>query len=67
MKKYDKEDIEITWNSEICVHAGLCARQLPEVFKPKEKPWIQTANASKERIVEQVAKCPSRALSIQNK
>jgi len=37
---------------------------LPEVFKPKESPWVQTENATKERIIEQVLKCPSGALSI---
>ncbi|MFT7546150.1 MAG: putative Fe-S cluster protein YjdI, partial [Gammaproteobacteria bacterium] len=36
-----------------------------EVFKPKERPWIQPENASKEQIIEQVKKCPSGALSIQ--
>jgi len=66
MKKYEKDDIAISWNSEKCIHAGLCARQLPAVFKPKEKPWIQTEHASKAQIVEQVAKCPSGALSILN-
>jgi len=67
MKKYDKEDIQVIWNSEKCIHAGLCARQLPAVFKPKEKPWIQLDNANKDQIVDQVSKCPSGALSIQKK
>jgi len=65
MKKYKKEDISIVWNSKKCIHAGYCARQLSEVFKPKDRPWIQPENASKERIIEQVSKCPSGALSIE--
>jgi len=65
MKKYKKEDVEIVWNSEKCIHAGLCARQLSAVFKPKDRPWIQPENASKEEIIDQVKKCPSGALSIQ--
>lgn len=64
MKKYNKEDISIGWESDKCIHAGFCARQLSSVFKPKERPWVQPENASKEQIVEQVAKCPSGALSI---
>lgn len=64
MKKYKKDDISIGWNPEKCIHAGFCARQLSEVFKPKEKPWIQPENATKEQIIEQVNKCPSGALSI---
>ena len=64
MKKYKKEDIYIGWNKEKCTHAGFCAGQLSEVFKPRERPWIQPANASKDRIIAQVQKCPSGALSI---
>lgn len=65
MKKYQKEDINIVWKSEKCIHAGFCARQLSEVFKPKDRPWIQPDNANKERIIEQVKKCPSGALTIE--
>jgi len=64
MKTYKKEDISIGWNADKCIHSGFCARQLSEVFKPKYRPWIQPENASKERIIEQVKKCPSRALTI---
>ena len=64
MKKYKKEDISIGWDAEKCIHAGFCARQLSSVFKPKERPWIQPENASKQEIIDQVAKCPSGALSI---
>lgn len=64
MKKYKKDDVSVGWEPEKCIHAGFCARHLSEVFKPKEKPWIQTENATKEKIVEQVSKCPSGALSI---
>jgi uncharacterized Fe-S cluster protein YjdI len=63
-KEYKKEDITILWKPEICTHSGKCARGLANVFKPKEKPWIQTENASKEEIIKQVMACPSKALSI---
>lgn len=64
MKKYPKEDIAIQWQPEKCIHAGYCARQLGEVFKPREKPWIRPENATKDQIIEQVGRCPSGALSI---
>lgn len=64
IKKYAKEDIKIVWENEKCIHSANCARGLSEVFKPKEKPWIKPENASKQAIVDQVAKCPSGALSI---
>ena len=64
MKTYPKEDIEVTWEPEKCIHSGNCVRGLPNVFKPKDKPWIQTENATKDEIIAQVGKCPSGALGI---
>jgi uncharacterized Fe-S cluster protein YjdI len=64
MKDYKKEDIAVVWDAEKCTHSGICARGLPAVFKPKDRPWIQTENAAKQAIIDQVAKCPSGALSI---
>ncbi|MFZ9029013.1 MAG: (4Fe-4S)-binding protein [Crocinitomicaceae bacterium] len=64
MKEYSKEDIAVCWESEKCIHSGNCARGLANVFKPKERPWIQVEGATKDEIVEQVEKCPSGALSI---
>ncbi|RNC85484.1 MAG: (4Fe-4S)-binding protein [Balneola sp.] len=64
MKTYRKGDIKIGWDPSICVHAGNCARGLPEVFKPKDKPWITPQGATRDQIIEQVAQCPSKALTI---
>jgi len=36
---------------------------LPEVFIAKEKPWITPEGATTEKIVAQVIRCPSGALS----
>ena len=66
MKMYSKENIKIGWEPEKCTHSANCVRGLSKVFKPKEKPWIQQENATKQEIVAQVAKCPSGALSIIN-
>ncbi|MEQ9266861.1 MAG: (4Fe-4S)-binding protein [Balneolaceae bacterium] len=64
MKKYPKEDINIVFDLSKCTHSGFCARGLSEVFKPKERPWVQVENATKEEIINQVSKCPSGALTI---
>ena len=63
-KEYKKEGVIVLWQPDKCIHSGICARGLSKVFKPKEKPWIQTENATKEEIVKQVLACPSKALSI---
>jgi len=61
--KYSNGDVTIVWQPELCIHSGNCARGLPEVFKPREKPWIIPGGSTTERIIEQVKKCPSGALS----
>ncbi|MCG8575206.1 MAG: (4Fe-4S)-binding protein [Flavobacteriales bacterium] len=63
-KEYEKDDITVVWKKELCVHAAKCAKGLPAVFKPKDRPWIQTEGATKEEIINQVHQCPSGALSI---
>ncbi len=63
-KEYAKGNIVVIWQPELCIHCGNCARGLPSVFKPKERPWVQVESASEEEIVEQVKKCPSGALSV---
>lgn len=64
MKEYKKEDLTILWDASKCTHSGICARGLSSVFKPKERPWIQTDNATRDEIANQVLKCPSGALSL---
>ncbi len=39
---------------------------MPNVYDPKARPWIRPENATTRELIEQVAKCPSGALSIQN-
>jgi uncharacterized Fe-S cluster protein YjdI len=36
------------------------------VFNPSIRPWINVEGADKEMILEQVKKCPSGAISIEN-
>ena len=61
--KYTNGEVTIVWKPDLCIHSGNCARGLPEVFKPKEKPWITPEGSTTEKIIEQVKKCPSGALS----
>jgi uncharacterized Fe-S cluster protein YjdI len=65
-KHYTNGEVTIVWKPATCIHSTICWRQatgLPEVFNPRERPWIKPEGASTERIIEQVQKCPSGALS----
>ncbi len=65
-KKYTNGEVTIVWKPGMCIHSTICWKQatgLPQVFNPRERPWIKAEGASSARIVEQVEKCPSGALS----
>ena len=64
IKEYSNDEITVVWLATKCIHSGNCVRSLPQVFQPKEKPWIKISNANSEEIKNVVAKCPSGALSI---
>jgi putative redox protein len=61
---YSNEDITVEWRPELCRHAARCATQLPTVFNPAVKPWVNMDGATSQEIKDQVAKCPTGALSI---
>ncbi|WP_321288762.1 (4Fe-4S)-binding protein [uncultured Sunxiuqinia sp.] len=43
---------------------GCLCKNLPRVYKPQARPWIQIENATIQELIDQVAKCPSGDLSI---
>ncbi len=57
------DKVTITYDDDVCTHAGECVGGLPKVFDPKRKPWINPDGATPEENEAQVAKCPSGALS----
>jgi len=65
-KKYTNGEVTIVWKPAICQHSTICwkaATGLPEVINPKERPWIKPEASTTEKIIAQVKKCPSGALS----
>ena len=61
--KYGNEEMTVLWKPEFCQHSTRCWKQLPQVFKPSVKKWIDPDGAPAERIREQVDRCPSGALA----
>lgn len=62
-KEYSNGELTIIWQPEICIHSGICVQTLPQVYKPKERPWIKIENATTDELIAQINKCPSGALS----
>ncbi|WP_118949713.1 (4Fe-4S)-binding protein [Taibaiella helva] len=66
IKQYTNGELTVVWKPAMCIHSTVCWKQatgLPDVFNPREKPWIHIEGADSARIAAQVEKCPSGALS----
>ena len=61
--KYTRDNITVLWKPELCIHSKKCWQELPEVFNPRVRQWVNMQGADSDRIMEQVSKCPSGALS----
>lgn len=62
--EYPNGEITILWKPDLCIHSGICVKTLPAVYDPKARPWIKPENATTQELLDQVAQCPSGALSI---
>ncbi|MCK6617075.1 MAG: (4Fe-4S)-binding protein [Cyclobacteriaceae bacterium] len=62
-KKYTNGEVTIVWKPDLCIHSTLCFKGLPTVFDPKKRPWVTPEGSATDKIIEQVKKCPSGALS----
>lgn len=65
-KEYTNGEVTIVWQSSKCIHSANCVKNNPEVFHPKEQPWIQPENSTTEKIIETIKTCPSGALTYYN-
>lgn len=61
-KEYSNGEVTISWEADKCIHSGICVKGLPNVFQPKEKPWIKINAAETNDVIAQVKQCPSGAL-----
>ena len=64
-KTYSVDDLVVKWEPHKCIHSAICFHGLPMVFDPRRKPWVDINAAPKTDIINQVKKCPSKALSLQ--
>lgn len=61
--KYTNGEVTVVWKPDTCIHSRICWTALREVFDPTKRPWINMQGSNTEKIIEQVRKCPSGALS----
>ena len=61
--EYSNGELTIIWQPDLCQHSGICVKTLPQVYNPKERPWVKIENATTDELIAQINKCPSEALS----
>ena len=65
LQLYETPDITVTFDPNLCIHSGICVRELPAVFDVNRKRWVRPELAPAADVAAQVARCPSGALQYQ--
>lgn len=61
----DQPKVVVLWDSDKCEACQLCHQNLPSVFNPEARPWVNLEGAPALTIIEQVKQCPPQAISIE--
>ncbi len=62
-KEYAGQDITVSFDLGRCIHSRNCFLQLPKVFDPNNRPWVQPDQAAAEEVAAVIRTCPSGALA----
>lgn len=54
--------IRVTWSRMRCTHVAACVMNLPKVFEPGRRPWVDLDQGSPDAIARTVQRCPTGAL-----
>lgn len=60
--EFSNNDITVTYEPCLCIHAQTCAKGLSDVFRTSIIPWIHLEGSETEQIISQINNCPSGAL-----
>ena len=61
--EFTNGEITVNFAPKKCINAETCAKGLGDVFRTSVIPWIDLEAATTIKIIAQVNKCPSGALS----
>ena len=61
-RTYRSDAIAVHWDSDRCIHTGICLQTLPGVFDLDTRPWITVDGATAEQIASAIERGPSGAL-----
>ncbi|WP_314067724.1 (4Fe-4S)-binding protein [uncultured Vagococcus sp.] len=61
-RKYSGKEVDVYFNTSICIHSGNCVRGNQEIFNLDRRPWILPDNADSQEVTRVIDTCPSSAL-----
>ena len=64
---FDAPGITVTWSRTRCIHAADCVMNLPTVFEPGRRPWVDATQASADAVARVVMRCPTGALHFERR
>jgi CDGSH-type Zn-finger protein/uncharacterized Fe-S cluster protein YjdI len=56
-------EVDVTWDSRLCIHVGECGRAEGDLFVGGRKPWCQPDLVSADEVAQVVERCPTGALA----
>ena len=65
--KYPGKNVDVAWDSRLCIHIGECGYAKGELFVGGRDPWCQPDLVADDEVKEVVGRCPSGALTYDDK
>lgn len=65
--KYNGRNIDVTWDSRLCIHIGECGYSEGELFAGGRDPWCQPDLVEDKYVRDVIERCPSGALCYHDK
>lgn len=64
---YQGKNIDVQWDSRLCIHIGECGYSAGDLFVAGRDPWCQPDRVDDENVKDVVKRCPSGALTYNDK
>jgi CDGSH-type Zn-finger protein/uncharacterized Fe-S cluster protein YjdI len=65
--KFSGKEVNVEWDSRLCIHIAECGKSEGELFTAGRKPWCQPDLVSVDDVIDIVKRCPTGALSFESK
>lgn len=59
---YHGTEVDVSYDSNRCIHVRECVEGLPDVFDPTQRPWIDLESVDPDKLSEVIERCPTGAL-----